>query len=299
MINMKDYIILTDSCIDLPAAVADELDLKVIPLYLTVDKKNYYNYLDEREITFKEFYQLLREKKVPQTSQINPQEFLDIMEPFLKEGLDILSISFSSQLSGTYNSSVIARDELQEKYLEQKIITIDSQCASMGQGMLLTYVAKLKKAGLAIDEVSEWVETNKKDISHLFTVGDLNHLKRGGRLSSAKAFIGTLLKIKPLLHVDYQGRLVQTGAARGRNKVMVKMVERMEKTIVDPESQFIYISHGDCEEDALILKEMILEKIKVKEVLINYVGPVIGSHSGIDTLALFYLGNDRFVPYNK
>ncbi|MCK9536634.1 MAG: DegV family protein [Bacilli bacterium] len=294
---MSNYVIFTDSCIDLPAELADRLALRVLPLYVTVNNSIYHNYLDERDITFKDFYQFLREHKLSQTSQVNPQEFIDALEPILKDGNDILSISFSSALSGTYQSSVIAKEELLQRYPHRKIITIDSLCASMGQGLLLTYAADLKKQGLSLEELAKWVEKNKTKVCHLFTVGDLNHLKRGGRLSYAKAFIGTLLRIKPLLHVNMKGQLVQTGATRGRSRVLTKMIERMEQTIIEPEGQLIYISHGDCEADALVLKQMIIEKFPIKDVIINYVGPVIGSHSGIDTLALFYLGEDRTVPY--
>lgn len=294
---MNKYIILTDSCIDLPSRMAEEMELMVVPLSLIIDDVNYYNYLDEREITFKNFYQLLREGKTTQTSQVNPQRFIEIMEPILVSGYDILSISFSSALSGTYNSSAIAKNDLLEKYPERKIITIDSLCASMGQGLLLTYAAKLKKEGHSLDDVAKWVEENKTNLCHLFTVGDLNHLRRGGRLSYAKAILGTILKIKPLLHVNKEGKLVQTGATRGRKSSLIKMVERMEKTIINPKEQTIYISHGDCLDEIIELKQIIMERLPVKDVIINYVGPVIGSHSGINTVAIFYLGTDRFVSY--
>lgn len=292
---MKDFVIFTDSCIDLPHQQTLDMQIEVIPLCINLEGQVYYNYLDERDITFKTFYQALREKKQPITSQINPQGFIDAMEPFLIEEKDILSISFSSALSGTYQSSLIARDELLEKYPERKIIMIDSLCASMGQGLLVKYASDLRQEGKSIDEVASWVEKNKTKIVHLFTVGDLNHLRRGGRLSYGKAFLGSILRIKPLLHVTSDGKLVQTGMARGRMTSLKKMVERMTETIENP--QVIYISHGDCLEDALELKDMILEKLNVDDIVINFVGPVIGSHSGLDTLALFYIGNDRYQEY--
>lgn len=294
---MNKYIILTDSCIDLPSQMAEGMELMVVPLSLKIDNVNYYNYLDESELKFQDFYQLLREGKIASTSQVNPQRFIDIMEPILLSGYDILSISFSSALSGTYNSSVIAKNDLLEKYPNRKIITIDSLCASMGQGLLLTYAANLKKEGYLMEDVAKWVEENKTNICHLFTVGDLNHLRRGGRLSYAKAILGTILRIKPLLHVNREGKLVQTGATRGRKTSLIKMVDRMEDTITNPENQVIYISHGDCLDEILELKEIIMERLPVKDVIINYVGPVIGSHSGINTVAIFYLGTDRFVNY--
>lgn len=294
---MNEYVIMTDSCIDLTAKMAEEMDLTVIPLSVTVEGRSYRNFLDEKEIACADFYQMLREKKTAVTSQPNPEHFIEAMEPLLKSGLDILSISFSSALSGTFNSSRIAKEELETRYPERKIIIIDSLCASMGQGLLISYAADLKKQGKTIVEVAEWVEKNKKNICHLFTVGDLNHLARGGRLSHSKAIIGTLLKIKPLLHVNEEGKLVQTGATRGRHSALVKMAERMTKTITEPAKQIIYISHGDCLADAETLKSLILERLPVKDIIINYVGPVIGGHSGINTLALFYLGNDRFLEY--
>jgi DegV family protein with EDD domain len=291
---MNDYVILTDSCIDLSNELANELRLEVVPLSVKVEEKTYVNYLDEREISFNDFYKELRSKKKTQTSQANPEDFLNVMKPFLEKGLDILSISFSSALSGTYNSTVIAAEELRELYPNRKIITIDSLSASSGQGLLLTYAAKMKASSRTIDEVASWVEDNKLNLCHLFTVDDLNHLKRGGRLSSTTAFLGTLLSVKPILHVSNEGKLVAQSKAKGRTNSIIKMVDRMEQTIVDPNGQLIYISHGDSLDDALKLRDLIVKRIPVGEVVINYVGPVIGSHSGPGTLALFYLGNDRF-----
>lgn len=294
---MSKFIIMTDSCVDLPAKLADELELKVIPLSINIEGKVYHNHLDEREITVKEFYDKLRKNIVTTTSMINPNEFKDFMEGYLKEGYDILSISFSSALSGTYNSSIIAKDELLELYPDRTIYTIDSLSASLGQGLLVTYAARLKQAGKSIEEVRDFVEENKLRLSHLFTVGDLNHLRRGGRLSYAKAFLGTVLKIKPLLHVNNEGKLVQTGSTRGRKQSIMKMVERMKDTIENPKDQIIYISHGDVLEEVLELKRTIIKELNVKDVMINHVGPVIGSHSGIGTIAIFYLGSDRSKKY--
>lgn len=297
-INKDDsYIILTDSCIDLTDKMAKDLELEVIPLSVSIQGKEYYNYLDGRDITPERFYDMLRENAIPVTSQINPSRFLDVMTSYLEKGLDILYIGFSSALSGTYQSSVIAKEELQEKFPERKIITVDSLCASMGQGLLLTYAAEMKKKGNSIDEVSQWVEVHKQQLCHLFTVGDLNHLRRGGRLSFAKALLGTILRVKPLLQVNKDGKLVQTGTTRGRTSALLKMFDRMKETIENPKDQVVYISHGDCWEEAQMLREKMLVELEVKDVIINYVGPVIGAHSGIGTLAIFYLGTDRVKPY--
>lgn len=294
---MGKYIIATDSCVDLPSGLAEELNIKVIPLSVHIGDYVYFNYLDEREIKFKSFYDILRRNIKTSTSMVNPEDFIDFFRKYLEQGYDILSISFSSALSGTYNSSRIAAEELLEEYPERKIYTIDSLAASMGEGLLLTYAANLKQQGKTIEEVRDYVEAEKTSVCHLFTVGDLNHLRRGGRLSYGKALLGTLLKVKPLLHVNLEGKLVQTGTTRGRKQALNKLIERMAATIKKPEEQIIYISHGDSEDEANELKQEIIKRLKVKDVLINYIGPVIGSHSGLGTIAIFYLGNDRYLPY--
>ncbi|MGI6768528.1 MAG: DegV family protein [Bacilli bacterium] len=290
---MGEYIIITDSCIDLPADLVASLGLEYLPLSVKMEDKVYFNYLDEREISFSDFYRELREKKKTQTAQANPEDFLRILRPHLKQGKDILSISLSSALSGTYNSSRIARDELLKEFPDRKIILIDSLSASMGQGLLVTYAARMKKTGKNIEEVAAWVEANKLRISHLFTVNDLNHLRRGGRLALIPALLGTILRVKPLLHVSPEGKLTVEGKARGRQSAIDRLFERMVNTIENSEEQTIYISHGDCIEDAEYLKNKIIAALPVKEILINYIGPVVGSHSGPGTLAVFFLGNDR------
>jgi DegV family protein with EDD domain len=288
---------MSDSAVDLPSELEREFDLKIIPMCVDVKGKTYFNYLDGREISSKEFYDILRKGVVTKTSMINPEAFIEFMDPFLKEGYDILYIGFSSALSGTFNSANIAKEELQQIYEDRQIVLIDSLCASLGQGLLVSYACKLKQAGKSLEEVALFVEENKLNICHLFTVGDLNHLRRGGRLSYAKALLGTVLRIKPILQVNKEGKLVQTGSTRGRKQSIEKMFARMKETIVDPKNQIVYISHGDCLEEALELKREIIKELHVQEVLINYIGPVIGSHSGLGTLAIFYLGNDRILPY--
>ena len=294
---MSNYILFTDSCVDLTADLAKEMELGVIPLAVNVEGKAYLNYLDEREITTKKFYDLLREHKLTSTSQVNSQQFIDEWTPLLEAGNDILYIGFSSALSGTFNGAMLARNELMETFPDRKLIVVDSACASMGQGLLVTYASRLKKSGKSIEEVASWVEENKTNISHLFTVGDLNHLKRGGRLSYSKALLGTILRVKPLLHVSLDGKLVQTGMTRGRKSSLDALVERMFATITNPKGQTVYISHGDCLEDAEYVKKEIMNRMPIDDIKINYVGPVIGSHSGPGTLAIFYVGKDRFVEY--
>ncbi|MDD3122839.1 MAG: DegV family protein [Candidatus Izemoplasmatales bacterium] len=292
---MRDYVIITDSCVDLPEKLAQELNLIVLPLKVTVEGKEYQNFLDEREIKIKDFYAILREHKKTSTAQAIPAEFIEIMTPFLKENKDILSISFSSSLSGTYNSAQIASKDLLKEFPGAVIECVDSLSASMGQGLLLTYAARLKQNGASLEEVKQFVLDTRLQLSHLFTVSDLGHLRRGGRLSAGMEILGTLLNVKPLLHVSKEGKLVVYEKARGRFKSLHSLVNRMVDTFDKSKDQLVYISHGDSLEDAEFVKSLILEKLPVKEknILVNPIGPVIGSHSGVDTIAIFYLGNER------
>ncbi len=294
---MSEYVIITDSCIDLPDKLAKEFKLEVLPLKVTIKGKEYQNLLDGSEISPETFYNFLRQKESAVTAQANPADFIKVAKPILEKGLDVLSISFSSALSGTYNSSIIAKKELMEAFPDRKIITIDSRCASMGQGLLVSYAAKMHQAGKSIDEVAQYVEENKLYISHLFTVSDLGHLRRGGRLSTSSYILGNLLNIKPLLHVSQEGQLKVYGKARGRFKSLNLLVSRMAKTFDKDKNEMIYISHGDCLEDAEYVMKHIVEKLGVSEKIftINPIGPVIGAHSGVNTLAVFYIGNERFV----
>jgi len=292
---MRDYVIITDSCVDLPEKLAQELNLIVLPLKVTVEGKEYQNFLDEREIKIKDFYAILREHKKTSTAQAIPAEFIEIMTPFLKENKDILSISFSSSLSGTYNSAQIASKDLLKEFPGAVIECVDSLSASMGQGLLVTLAAKKRLDGKSIEEVAKYVEDIKTTVCHLFTVSDLGHLRRGGRLSASSLVLGNLLNIKPLLHVNLKGELKVYGKARGRFKSLSNLVSRMEDTYDKDNTELVYISHGDCFEDALYVKNQIKQKLGLKEeqFLINHIGPVIGAHSGVNTLALFYIGSER------
>jgi len=291
------YQIVSDSCVDLPVEVAQKQDILILPLKVTVDGREYKNYLDHREITPKVFYDLLRNKQTAITAQANPHEFISLLEPILEKGIDVLYISFSSALSGTYNSGIIAQKELQEKYPNRKIIILDSLSASMGQGLLVYKASKMKQEGLGIDEVAKRIETLKLEISHLFTVSDLGHLKRGGRLSTSSFILGTLISIKPLLHVTLEGKLKVYGKARGRFKSLHNLVKRLVETYQPDRNDVIFISHGDNLNDAIYVRDLIMEKLGLNEdqFLINTIGPVIGAHSGVDTLAIFYVGNERTI----
>ncbi|MCI9393715.1 MAG: DegV family protein [Oscillospiraceae bacterium] len=287
------FVLLTDSSADLSAELVRDLDIQVLPLSFTIHNKNYYNYPDNRDMNPHEFYIRLRHGEVATTSAMNVAQYTEVMEPFLQQGLDVLILAFSSGLSSTYQSSRLAAEELMEKYPQRKIFTVDTLCASMGQGLLVYLAARKRQGGASIEEVRDWTETRKLSICHQFTVDDLHFLKRGGRISGATALMGTMLNIKPVLHVDGTGRLVNIGKARGRQAALKALMDKMEQTAIDPHSQTVFISHGDCPEDAQTLAQMVRERFGVREIVINYIGPVIGAHSGPGTLALFYIGTER------
>ena len=289
---MAYFTIMTDSSCDLPASVAEQLHIRVSPLSVFADGKQYYNFLDGSHIGFEEFYSILKAGSLVTTSAVNVAQFKTMMEAELIAGHDVLYIGFSSGLSGTYNAAVQAAAELEGAYPGKKILTVDSLCASLGQGMLVYLAIMQKRAGKTIDEVLEYIEETKMKVCHWFTVDDLYQLKRGGRISGAKAVLGSMLNIKPILRVDNNGKLENVEKARGRNASINTLFEKFEKDAVDPESQVVFISHGNCREDADKLAKMIKDKYGCK-VIINFVGPTIGAHSGQGTLALFFLGNER------
>lgn len=288
---MNDYVIITDSACDLPAEMVNELGIHVIPLSVIVNGQSYKIYPDERALKTVDYYNMLREGVLGKTSAANVFDFEEAMEPYLREGRDVLYLAFSSALSGTYNASVIAAEELSEKYPDRKILTADTLCASMGQGLLVYLAAKKKAEGASIDEVYEYVENNKLHLCHWFTVDDLNHLKRGGRVSAVAATFGTILNIKPVLHVDNEGKLIPVEKVRGRKASISGLIKEMERRIID--NSIAFISHGDCEEEAMALAAAVKERFDIKEVRVNYIGAVIGTHSGPGTVALFFLGRER------
>jgi DegV family protein with EDD domain len=290
---MSEYAIVTDSSCDLPAELAEELELTVLPLSFNLMGREYHNYLDERELSLKEFYRGIREGALCTTSAVNMEAFKNAMEPILQSGRDVLCIAFSSGLSNTYNAAKLACEELTPKYPERKVYAVDTLCASMGEGLILSLAVEEKRKGKSIDELRIWLEEVKLRVCHWFTVEDLNHLKRGGRISGATALIGTMLNIKPVLHVDDEGHLINMGKARGRRASLLALVDHMEKTAVNPASQTVFISHGDAKEDAEFVAEEIKSRLGVKNFVISYIGPVIGTHSGPGTIALFFLGSKR------
>lgn len=290
---LKSFTILTDSSCDLPASMAEEMQLEVLPLTVYVEEDHYRNYLDGREIGFHEFYQRLQTAKNVKTSAVNQAQFLEIMEPLVAAGNDVLYLGFSSGLSGTCNAGALAAAELREKYPERKLYVVDTLCASLGQGLLVYLCWQQQRAGKSIEEVRDYAEATKLHLCHWFTVDDLMFLKRGGRVTAATAIVGSMLSIKPVMHVDNDGHLIKVDIARGRKASIRALAAEMEKRGTDLAGQHIFISHGDCEDDANYLAKLIREKFAVKDITINYVGPVIGAHSGPGTLALFFLGTER------
>lgn len=290
---MREFVLMTDSSCDLPAKTADELGLTVLPLSFTMEGKTYVNYLDGREMSSARFYERLRGDATVVTAGVNFEAALEAMEKVLKEGKDILCLAFSSALSCTCGSFMSAAQELREKYKDSKIYVVDTLSASLGQGLLVYLTAQEKLNGKSIDEVRDFAENTKLHLCHWFTVDDLHHLRRGGRISAATAMIGSILSIKPIMHMDDQGRLVAVSKTQGRKRSIRALLEHMTDTATAPEKQTVFISHGDCPEDAQYLADRIRETLNVKNIMISPVGPVIGAHSGPATLALFFLGTGR------
>ena len=288
---MRDYVILTDSCCDFSARMAEELELTVLPLSFTMEGREYFNYPDNRDIAPAEFYSKIRSGALGTTSAINVAAFQTAMEPLVEAGRDILCISFSSALSTTYQSACIAAQEVQAAHPGCKILVADSRAASLGQGLLVYLAVQEKRKGRSLEELHSYVEEMRDHICHWFTVDDLNHLKRGGRVSAAAALFGTMLQMKPILHVDGEGRLIPVDKVRGRKASISALLEKMDELVEDP--SVVFISHGDCGEEAAALGDAIRRKYPVERLEINYVGPVIGNHTGCGVLALFFVGKHK------
>ena len=287
------FAIVTDSSCNLPNSVIDQYDLHIVSLEFLVEGKPYRSYVKGEENDLKRFYTMMRNKDNITTSAATAQAWIDVIEPLLKDGQDVLTIAFSSALSITAQEAAKACETLQKQYPERKVLCVDSLCASLGEGLFVTYACLSREAGNDITTTWEWLEDNKLRLCHWFTVDDLFFLKRGGRVSAATAVLGTMLGIKPVLHVDDQGRLINVAKARGRKGSLDALVDRMAQSAINPEKQTIYISHGDCEKDAQYVAQQCRERLHVKDVLIHYIDPVIGAHSGPGTAALFFFGEQR------
>ena len=283
------YQIITDSCCDFTQQQYQELGVTCAPLSVLYNGVNHDNFTDPADV--KAFYEELRSGVMATTSAVNPDGWAALMEDALQAGRDVLVLAFSSGLSTTYQSAVIAAKDLREAYPGRKILVVDTLCAALGQGLLVWYACKKRDEGLSIDELCTWVEENKLHICHWVTVDDLNHLKRGGRISAATAMMGSMLNIKPIIYVDNDGHLINTAKVRGRKAAIDLLAGKLDETGIDQEIAFI--AHGDCPEDAAALEKIVKEKYGVKEIITGYVGPVIGAHTGPGVLVLFFMGSHR------
>ena len=281
--------IVTDSACDLPAEMIEALDLGIAALSVELDGRAY----AEGEMTPKELYDHLRSGKLPKTSAVNPELWADAMRPALEQGQDVLTLVFSSALSATCQNAFIAAEELRGEFPDRKLIVIDSLCAAIGLGLLVHTAAKLRDAGKTIEETAAWIEEHKLNVCHWVTVEDLMHLKRGGRVSAATAVVGTMLNIKPIIRVDDNGRLESLAKCRGRKAALNYLLDRMAESF-DPEiDDTVFIGHGDCMEDAKYLEQKVRERFGVQNVHINYIGAVVGAHTGTGVAVLFFYGKKR------
>lgn len=289
---MRDFIITTDNNADLPEKFYEENGVEVISLTYMIDGEVYDK---DSSLPFAEFYGRMRNGSMPTTAQINPEAAKERFHSAAEKGMDVLHIAFSSGLSGSYNSARIAAEEIKEEFPEAEIKVVDSLGASLGQGLLVYKAVEMKKAGKSMEEVAVWLEENKLHACHIFTVDDLHHLYRGGRLSKAAAVFGTMINLKPILHVDNEGKLTPIGKVRGRKKSLMTLVEYMEEMMGSYRDQndIVFISHGDSADEADFLAEQIKERFGIDAFMIHYVGPTIGAHSGPGTMALFFLGEKR------
>lgn len=287
------YTIVTDSSCNLTNKMIADYELEVISLKYFSGDNAFESYDKEKEPDFKSFYDMARKKEPLSTTLASPEICYNMFDKVLAEGKDLIYIGFSSALSGTFQVAHNVLEDLKEKYPDRKIYDVDSLSASLGQGLLVHYAVMKKREGYTIEQLHDWLVDNRLKLCHWFTVDDLFYLKRGGRVSGASAVVGTVLSIKPILHVSDEGRLVAKAKAIGRKRAIDTLVEKMKETAIDPAEQTIFISHGDCPEDANYLAEKIKAEMNVKDVFIHYIEPVIGCHAGPGTLALFYVGNSR------
>ena len=288
---MFSYKIITDSCCDFTEQQYQELDVLCAPLSVVYNGESHSNFSDPAAV--KGFYDLLRTGVMATTSAANPEGWTAIMEPVLKNGQDVLVLAFSSGLSATYQSAVIAAQELQDAYPDRKIRVVDTLCAALGQGLLVWYACKKRDEGKTLEELTAWVEENKQHICHWVTVDDLSHLKRGGRISATTALVGTMLNIKPIIYVNEEGKLINTAKVRGRKAAIDFLVKKAQELGAGYDNETMFVAHGDCPEDAAALEAALKEKCGVKNVITGYVGPVIGAHTGPGVLVVFFTGKQR------
>ncbi|SCP98089.1 DegV family protein [Anaerobium acetethylicum] len=289
---MKDFMITTENTADLPDKYVLENELGIMALTYMIDGNVYDK---DNSLPYKEFYDRIRNGSMPTTSQINPETAREKFQSIVDKGMDVLHISFSSGLSGSYNSARIAAEEMKEENPDARIIVVDSLCASLGQGLIVHKAVEMKKAGKTLDEIVKWLEENKLHICHMVAVDDLNHLYRGGRVSKSAAFIGTMINVKPLIHVNDEGKLIPIAKVRGRKKSLTALVDSMEAQMGSCREQndIVFISHADCLEDAEFVAAQIRDRFGIEKFIIDFIGPVIGSHTGPGTVAVFFMGEKR------
>jgi DegV family protein with EDD domain len=292
----NEYIIVTDSTTDLPQSTADALGLVIIPYIFILDGKEYLNFLDHRILPLPDFYNMLKAGKTGSTSLVTEQRYMETFEPILQDGKDIIYMCLSSGLSSSYSQSLLAAEALREKYPGRKLAMIDSLSASMGQGLLAHYAVKAKRDGKSFEEAAAYIESLSHRIIHWVRADDLHHLRRGGRVSGAAAFMGTMLNIKPMIHINGEGRLVPVAKMRGKAKSLDYMVERMAATDAnEPQHHTFFISHSDSPQEAQELAGMVIKRFGHRDCMINDIGPVIGAHTGPGTLVLTFVGTSREV----
>ena len=289
------YKIITDSSCNLPVEYTDEFELEILPLRFMDDKgKEYQSYLKGQKVDLAEFYDLMRAGTVFTTSLPKPTEMETTFREQLDAGNDVIYLGFDSGISGTFEAANALLDQLRPEYPDRKIISIDTLCAAGGEGLIVLAAARMARDGATMEEVAQYVEDNKMHVAHWFTVPDLMYLFRGGRVSKTSAYAGTLLNIKPVLHVDDEGKLIPMEKVRGWKKALDKCVGHMDNAIDPISEQTVFISHGDCLEDAQKVADMMRERYGVKNVIINHLDPVIGAHTGPGLIAIFFMAKNRF-----
>lgn len=287
---MREYVIVTDSGCDIKEELLRDWGVSMIPLTFQFAGED--TVYTDADVPAKEFYDRMREGGVAKTSAINPYTFEEYFAQILEQGKDVLYLAFSSGLSTTYNSSKMAAEELKERFPDQQVVTLDTFAASAGQGLIVYLVAQKQKEGATLEEAVAYAQSVAPKMCHWVTVDDLEYLKRGGRISPTVAFVGTVLGIKPIIHVDDEGHLVSVGKAKGRKAALNTLRKQLEETVIDKAAP-VFISAADAIEDAELLKDMLESMSGVKVELITGIGPVIGSHAGPGTIALFFLGKER------
>ena len=290
---MENFTIITDSSCDLPSSMIDSLKVGVVPLSVRLDDTDYVNYLDWREIAPTTFYNKLRDGSAVQTSAPSIDDFISEMTRELLDGNDVLCLSFSSTLSNTYNTARIAGEMMSEKFPDRKIIVIDTLCGGMGQGLLVYLAVIYKRRGNTIEDTAAYIERLRMNICHLISVADLKFIRRGGRISTAAAAVGSILNIRPLLHLNDNSAITSLSKVRTKKALINAFVDRVKKTIIKPEKQTVFISHADCEQDAREISDRLKKECGIKRTIINYIGPVLGAHGGPGALAVFYIGECR------